>query len=130
MLKRTIYIGTPTYLRLENSQLKIQCADTKEYKGSIPIEDMAILLLDHSQITITSQLLEKLMQQTVAVVSCDAKHLPNGLMLPLQGHSELTQRWRYQIEASLPLKKQLWKQTVQAKIGNQASLLLRQGDVR
>lgn len=127
MLKRTIYIGNPSYLRLENSQLKIKCAESKKEKGSIPIEDIAVLLLDHGQITVTSQLLEKLMQHTVAMVNCDAKHLPNGLMLPLQGHSELTQRWRHQIEASQPLKKQLWKQTVQSKIRNQADLLGSQG---
>jgi CRISP-associated protein Cas1 len=127
MLKRTIYIGNPSYLRLENNQLKIKCAESNQDKGSIPIEDIGILMLDHAQMTITTQVLEKLMYHSVAVISCDEKHLPNGLMLPLQGHSELTQRWRYQIEASLPLKKQLWKQTVQAKIMNQAALLERQG---
>ena len=100
MLKRTIYIGNPSYLSVEYNQLKIKCAQSKEVKGSVPIEDIGILVLDHSQITITSKVLEVFMRHTVAVISCDAKHLPNGLMLPLQGHSELTQRWRYQIEAS------------------------------
>ncbi len=123
MLKRTIYIGNPSYLRLEHQQLYVKCAKTQELRGSIPIEDIGILLLDHPQITITTKVLDKLMQHTVAVINSDAKHLPNGLMLPLQGHSELTQRWHYQIEASQPLKKQLWKQTVIAKIENQRNLL-------
>lgn len=127
MLKRTIYIGNPSYLRLEHQQLQIKCAKTQEIRGTIPIEDMAILVLDNPQITITTKVLDKLMQHTVAVINSDAKHLPNGLMLPLQGHSELTQRWRYQIEASQPLKKQLWKQTVIAKIENQRNLLAMQG---
>ncbi len=124
MLKRTIYIGSPSYLSLRNRQLKIKDAESQEEKGSIPIEDMAILVIDHPQTTITSALLEMLMAQTVVVVNCDARHLPNGMMLPLQGHSALTQRWHYQIEASLPLKKQLWKQTVHAKIQNQMGLLI------
>jgi len=124
MLKRTIYIGSPSYLSLRNRQLKVKDATSQEEKGSIPIEDIAMLLLDHPQITLTSTLLDMLMVHTVAVINCDAKHLPNGLMLPLQGHSTLTQRWHCQIGASIPLKKQLWKQTVQAKIENQRQLLL------
>jgi len=123
MLKRTIYIGNPSYLSLRNRQLKVKDVESQEEKGSIPIEDMAILMLDHPQITVTSSLLEALMDNTVVVVNCDAKHLPNGLMLPLQGHSTLTQRWHYQLNASLPLKKQLWKQTVHAKITNQMQIL-------
>ncbi len=123
MLKRTIYIGTPSYLTLERQQLKIKCAKSQTVKGSVAIEDIAILLLDNPQITLTSQVIEKFMQHTVALINCNAQHLPNGLMLPLQGHSELTQRWHYQIESSGPLKKQLWKQTVIAKIENQCALL-------
>ena len=123
MLKRTIYIGTPTYLKTKNNQLVIQCTATKAVKGTIPIEDMALLLLDHQQITLSSQLLNKLMGNTVAVIHCDNHHLPNGLMLPMAGHSELTERWRYQLEASVPLKKQLWAQIVASKIKNQKQLL-------
>ena len=128
MLKRTIHIGNPAYLRLKQQQLKIRNAETQQEVGSIPIEDMALLMLDNAQITLTSQLLETLMRHTVAVVNCDAQHHPNGLMLPLQGHSELTQRWHSQIAASLPLKKQLWQQTVAAKIRNQANLLAQRGE--
>ncbi len=104
----------------------VQCPETKTVKGSIPIEDMALLVLDEPQITISSQLLNRLMGQTVAVVHCDNHHLPNGLMLPLHSHSALTERWRIQLAASTPLKKQLWKQTVEAKISNQKQLLAAQ----
>jgi len=123
MIKRTLYIGNPSYLRLKHNQLVVLTPDSHEIKGTIPIEDIAILMLDHAQIIISQQLIQRLMGNTVVVISCDAHHLPNGIMLPLDGHSELTERWRYQIEASLPLKKQLWKQTVVAKITNQKGLL-------
>lgn len=127
MLKRTIYIGNPTYLKLKQNQMVVVEPETKTLKGTIPIEDMALLLLDNHQITISSQLINRLMGNTVAIIHCDSHHLPNGLMLPMVGHSELTERWREQLNVSIPLKKQLWKQTVAAKISNQKFLLGKQG---
>lgn len=123
MIKRTIYIGNPAYLKLKQNQLVVQEPETKTVKGTVPIEDIAILMMDHPQITISHQLMQRMMGNTVAVISCDAHHLPNGLMLPIDGHSELTERWKHQINASVPLKKQLWKQTVLSKISNQKALL-------
>ncbi len=123
MLKRTIYIGNSAYLKVKNRQLVIVNPENREIKGTVPIEDMALLMLDHPQITLSSLLIDQLMKNTVAVVHCDSRHIPNGLLLPLAGHSELTQRWNTQLNASAPLKKQLWKQTVLGKIENQKRVL-------
>ena len=92
---------------------------------TIPIEDIGVVLLDNRQITITQGVLEALLENNCAVISCDASHMPVGLMLPLEGHTLQSERFRYQLKASLPLKKQLWQQTVQAKITNQATALHR-----
>ena len=94
---------------------------------TIPVEDIGVLLLDHRQITITHALLAALLDNNCAVITCDDSHLPTGLMLPLCGNATQSERFRDQIEASLPLRKQLWQQTVQAKIANQAALLHRLG---
>jgi CRISPR-associated protein Cas1 len=123
MIKRTIYIGNPSYLKLKQQQLVVQAPETKEIKGTVPIEDIAILMLDHYQITISNQLLVKLQGNNVAVISCDAHHLPFGMMLPMYGHTEYSERIKYQLAASDPLKKQLWKQTVVQKIMNQKAVL-------
>ena len=123
MIKKTIYIGNPSYLKLKQNQMLIEDAETKTIKGTVPIEDMAILVLDHFQITLSNQLLIRLQGNHVAVVNCDAHHLPLGLMLPLYGHTEYSERIKYQLQASEPLKKQLWKQTVEQKIKNQQLLL-------
>lgn len=123
MLKRTLYIGNPSYLKLKNQQLVVVYPELNEEKGRAAVEDIALLVLDNKRITISSPLLEKLMEHNVAVVVCNKEHLPNGLMLPLDGHSEMTQHWQIQLQASIPLKKQLWKQTVKAKIANQKQLL-------
>lgn len=90
---------------------------------TIPIEDIGVVILDNSQITLTHGLMEKLLQNNCALITCDNKRMPYGMMLPLAGNTTQTERYRYQIDASLPLKKQLWQQTVEAKINNQARVL-------
>lgn len=127
MIKKTLYFGNPAYLSLKLNQLVIQKPNENGEETSIiktvPIEDIAIIVLDHKQITITQGLLEQLMSAEVSLVSCDSSHIPSGLFLPLSGNTLQSERFRNQIEASLPLKKQIWQQTVQMKIYNQAMAL-------
>ncbi len=89
----------------------------------LPIEDIGIMVLDHPQITMTHALASALTDNNVAIVSCDDKHLPYGLMLPMFSHHAFTEKMYEQLESSLPLRKNLWQQTVIAKISNQAAML-------
>lgn len=134
MIKQTLYFGNPAYLSLSNAQLVIKLPEVEnskslsiEFKRSLEvaraIEDIGIVILDNKQITITSGVLEALLENNCAVITCDSKSLPVGLMLPLYGNTTQNERFRQQIDASLPLKKQLWQQTIKAKIENQASVL-------
>lgn len=126
MIKRTLYFGNPAYLSLKLEQLVVRMPDSQDNMDTvrtIPIEDIGILILDHKQITITQGLIEKLLDCNCALITCSSNHLPVGLMLPLYGNTIQNERFRYQLDASLPLRKQLWQQTVQAKIANQAAVL-------
>lgn len=128
MIKRTLYFGNPAYLSTRNEQLVInlpnaQDMDNKSGQNTVPIEDIGVLITDHQQITITHALLEKLLKNNCAVITCNSTHHPTGLFLPLDGNSIQSERFRHQINASVPLKKQLWQQTIKAKIENQAALL-------
>lgn len=127
MIKRTLFFGNPAYLSTKNEQLHISFPEADKTDRTVPIEDLGMVVLENQQITITNGLLAKLTDRKVAIVSCNAQHLPEGLLLPMQGHSEQTERVRYQLEASQPLKKNLWQQTVSAKIKNQYTLLLEKG---
>lgn len=126
MIKRTLFFGNPAYLSTKNEQLVVAFPDENPDR-MVPIEDIGMIVLENQQITVTNGLLAKLTNQKVAVVSCNGQHLPDGLLLPMHGHSEQTERIRYQLAASLPLKKNLWQQTVAAKIRNQAGLLKDKG---
>ncbi len=123
MIKRTLFFGNPAYLSTRNEQLVVNFPEEGKAEATVPIEDLGYIVLENPQITITNGLLMKLVQNKTAVITCDKQHLPCSLLQPLVGHTEQTERIRYQLDASLPLKKNLWQQTVQAKIENQAAHL-------
>lgn len=133
MIKRTIAFSNPALLSLSNGQLVVKIIDNSRYNAAndskheptatLPIEDIGIILLDHQQITLTHGLLNALLENNAAIVTCNGRHLPSGLLLPLECNTLQNERFTNQIEASLPLKKQLWQQTVSCKIRNQAATL-------
>lgn len=90
---------------------------------TIPIEDIGIIILDNKHITITHGVMDELLKNNVAIITCDSTHHPVGLMLPLAGNSIQTERYRAQMLSSEPLKKQLWAQTISQKIKNQHAVL-------
>ncbi|MDR0893439.1 MAG: type II CRISPR-associated endonuclease Cas1 [Mediterranea sp.] len=134
MIKKTLYFGNPVYLSLRNAQLVIKLPEVvkndtlpdsfkQRMEVTKPIEDIGVVVLDHRQITVTSGVLEVLLENNCAVITCDSKSLPVGLMLPLYGNTTQNERFRQQLDASVPLKKQLWQQTIKTKILNQAAVL-------
>lgn len=133
MIKKTLYFGNPAYLSLRMGQMVIKLPEVesnellpeimkKQAEITKPIEDIGVVVLDNRRITITQGLLEALLENNCAVITCDNHSLPVGLMLPLYGNSTQNERFRYQLDASQPLRKQLWQQTIKAKIENQAAV--------
>ena len=134
MIKKTLCFSNPAYLSLRDRQLVIRLRDglsgdnstdeeKKETVVTRPIEDLGVVVLDHRQITITTAALDALLANNCAVITCDARSMPVGMLLPLDGNATQSERFRHQLEASLPLRKQLWQQTVQQKIRNQMMML-------
>lgn len=134
MIKRVVGFQNPAYLSLKLRQMVVTFPDIEkqpnipidvkqELVHTIPIEDIGVLVLDHKQVTITQALMAELLDNNVAIITCDERHLPTGLMLPLDCNHIQTERFRKQIEASEPLKKQMWQQTISSKILGQAKLL-------
>ncbi|MDN5204937.1 type II CRISPR-associated endonuclease Cas1 [Fulvivirgaceae bacterium BMA10] len=126
MIKRTIYISNEAHLSTKNRQLLVAYPGEKEAK-KVAVEDIGILVLDHYSITLSHTLLSRLLENNAAVITCSSNHMPQGMLLNLEGHSVQQERFRHQISVSEPLKKQLWQQTIKAKIGNQAALLGKTG---
>lgn len=134
MIKKTLCFSNPIYLSLRNAQLVLHLPEVesnktlpeamkKEAERTIPIEDIGVVVLDNRRITITSGVMEALLENNCAVITCNQKSMPVGLLLPLCGNTTQNERFRSQLEASLPLRKQLWQQTIKQKILNQERTL-------
>lgn len=134
MIKKTLYFSHPAYLSLQNGQIVIKMPEVEksvavsalvreESVVKRPIEDVAFVVLDHRQITLTQALLAALIANNCAVITCDGRSMPVGMHLPLSGNTTMSECFRQQLAASQPLRKQLWQQTIRQKIENQAAVL-------
>lgn len=129
MIKRILCFTNPAYLSLHLKQLVVeqtQADKTETIKHTIPIEDIGVVIMESLQITITQALMAALLDNNCAVITCDSHHLPAGLLLSLDNHNLQSERFREQINASEPLRKQMWQQTIVSKINSQAYVLRRQ----
>lgn len=129
MIKRILCFTNPAHLSLHLKQLVVeqtQADKTETIKHTIPIEDIGVVIMESLQIAITQALMAALLDNNCAVITCDSHHLPAGLLLPLDNHNLQSERFREQINASEPLRKQMWQQTIVSKINSQAYVLRRQ----
>ncbi len=154
MIKKTLYFGNPAYLSFKDEQLTIEIREVlinlneiendsdsseksenendkylkrKSRKETIPVEDIGIVILDHHGVSTSQYLISKLLENNVSVIFCNDKHHPTGLLLNLDGNTIQSEKFKSQINASIPLRKNLWQQTVSSKIFNQAVLLKERG---
>lgn len=120
MLKKSILLENKASLTTKNLQLVIK---TETRESNIPIEDIGYIVIDHPEIYLSVPALNLLVDNNTAVIICNTNHLPNGMFLNLNSHHIQQEIFKNQINASVPLKKQLWQQTVMEKITNQGLLL-------
>lgn len=128
MIKKTLYFGNPAYLKKEQAQIKIEFpAEEEKPSRTIPIEDVGIIILDHPRLTVTQALLQAMIENNAALLSCDSRHLPAGLFMPMSANHTYTEKLKFQLNTSEPLRKNLWQQTVKAKLFNQGRTLQNAG---
>ncbi len=118
MIRRTIVIDSPAYLHTKNEQLVV--TNDEEGDKTVPLEDTGFLIIDNERARISKNAMAKLQKYNCGLIITDEKHMPSGLMLPLVSNTIQAERYRAQIDVTTPVKKSIWKQTIQAKIRNQA----------
>lgn len=123
MIKRVIEISSQAYLFLKDSQMIIERAGLET--ATVPIEDMGVLILDNHSIVHTQGLLTACFENNVAVIICNAKHMPGAVFLPFDGNSLHTKTLALQVQITEPTRKRLWQEIVKAKIRAQAEALRR-----
>ena len=127
MLKRTLVFSNPMTLSLKNSQLVLAYKDDPNNRQTIPIEDIGVIIIDHQQVSITIPLMNALVEGNVQVVVCNDHGMPSAMLQSFEGNNLQGEILRNQIGVGEVLKKQIWKQIVEAKIKNQSALLNKVG---
>jgi len=122
MIKKTLFFQNPCHISTKHQQLVITNKETGEINKR-SVEDVGFIVLDNPQISITQSVVQLLAANNAAVIFCDETHHPASMLFHLDSHQTQTEHFRAQIDATEPLKKRLWQQTVKAKIKNQAALL-------
>ena len=123
MIKRTLEISNPAYLKVRQQQLIIE--REQEVIAQVPIEDIGVLLISHNQVALSHAVIQKCAEAKAVIVHCNSKYLPVSLTLPLSAHSLHTKVLREQVALNTVRRKQLWQKIVQAKVAEQALTLER-----
>ncbi|MGC8862752.1 MAG: type II CRISPR-associated endonuclease Cas1 [Armatimonadota bacterium] len=119
MAWRTVVVANPARLKIDNDRLVI----VQDASTPLPLEDIAVLILESPQVTLSSAALARLADHGAMLIACGPNHLPIFAGLPFAGHSRLAGTHRMQLETSLPFRKRCWQRIVQSKIANQAECL-------
>lgn len=122
MIKQTLMFTSPVSLSLKDQQIVITFKDNKD-SVTHPIEDIGFVVIENPQVSISVPLLNELADNNVSVIFCDKKQMPRTMLMTLEGNTTQQESYKYQMEASAPMKKNVWKQLVECKIRNQALLL-------
>lgn len=122
MIKQTLTFLSPVSLSLKDNQIVIYIKDS-DTKVTRPIEEIGVVIVENQMTRMTVPLLNALADNNVAVVFCDGNAMPKSILMTLDGNATLQETYRYQTDASLPVKKKAWKQIVESKIRNQSTLL-------
>ena len=122
MIKQTLMFTSPVSLSLKDQQIVITFKDNKD-TVTRPIEDIGFVVIENPQVSISVPLLNELADNNVSVIFCDKKQMPRTMLMTLEGNTTQQESYKYQMEASAPIKKNVWKQLVECKIRNQALLL-------
>lgn len=126
MIKQTLMFTSPVYLSLKDRQLVITFKDNND-TVTRPVEDVGFVVIENPEVTISVPVLNELADNNVSVVFCDRKKMPKTMLMTLDGNTTQQEGYKYQIDASAPTKKNVWKQLIESKIRNQALLLNKVG---
>ena len=117
MAWKGLHLSRPAKLNTADGQIVVSQEDGE---ARLPLEDVAFVILDAPHATLTSTLLSACMDNGVVIVTTDARHTPNGVLLPFHSHHRQAGVASLQIALGEPLKKRCWQRIVVAKIANQA----------
>lgn len=119
MTWRSVVISRPAKLRRDQFRLAIE----QDQTAFVPFEDIAVIVLNHREITLTHPVLSACGEYGISLFATGDTHHPSGVFLPFLPHSRATRWLRLQLDLPRPVAKQAWAAIVRKKIANQAACL-------
>lgn len=122
MIGRIVEIQTDgRHLSLFRGFLRIEAkGDHWKEIGRIPLDDIVAVVSNAHGITYTNNIMVELARRGIPFVLTSDDHEPVGVLWSVSSNSTQSKRIEAQIQASLPLKKNIWAEIVRAKIRSQA----------
>ena len=117
---RVVMIENDTSLSIKLNNLIVGKAEQELW---IPLEDISVIVIDNMRISITLRTLCAFSENNIALITCDQKHLPNGLFTDFDNHSRASKVLRFQLQKSKEYLDELWRDIIIRKINNQISVL-------
>ncbi len=119
MVWRSVVISQPAKLKREHYSLVVE----QTHAARVPFEDIAVIVLNHREITLTHPVLSACGEYGIALYSTGDNHQPNGVFTPFLTHSRTTRMLRLQLDIDRPRAKRAWAEIVKVKVANQAACL-------
>lgn len=119
MVWRSVVISKPAKLRREHFSLVVE----QEQAATVPFEDIAVIVLNHREITLTHPVLSACGEYGIGLFATGDNHQPAGVFMPFLSHSRSTRMLRLQLDIDRPSAKRAWAEIVKAKIANQAECM-------
>lgn len=118
---RTVVVNKNCKLSYKNNHLIIRSEDIQ----MIHLSEINTIIIENGMISITSYLINELINQKIKLIFCDEKHNPAGEVQPYYGSYNTSKKIAQQCEWKRYRKGEAWRQIVRNKIYNQAQVLKR-----
>ncbi|GAA0053679.1 UNVERIFIED_CONTAM: type II CRISPR-associated endonuclease Cas1 [Streptococcus canis] len=117
---RTVVVNTHSKLSYKNNHLIFKDAYKTEL---IHLSEIDILLLETTDIILSTMLIKRLVDENILLIFCDDKRLPKAMLMPFYGRHDSSLQLGKQMSWSEEVKSEVWTTIIAQKILNQSCYL-------
>ena len=117
---RTVIVNTHSKLSYKNNHLIFKDATRTEM---IHLSEVDILLLETTDIVLSTMLIKRLVDENILVIFCDDKRIPTAHLMPYYARHDSSLQLSKQIDWEEAVKAEVWTHIISQKILNQSIYL-------
>lgn len=119
---RVVVVNVHSKLTYQNNHLIFKTADQSEM---IHLSEIDVLILETTDIILSTMLIKRLLDENILVLFCDEKRLPIAKLLPFYGRHDSSLQLSKQITWNEQTKAEVWTTIISQKILNQRAYLIK-----